>query len=86
MAESRYNQPQARAVKRIINMFGGPTRVSEILDIHRTNVSKWKAVIPGDHALRLFKYANEQGMNIPLEDFRPDIFKEGYRANYQPYA
>lgn len=86
MSESRYNQPQARAVKRIIARFGGATRVSEILDIHRTNVSKWKVVIPGDHALKLYKYAQEQGWNIPLAEFRPDIFKEGYRANFQPYA
>jgi hypothetical protein len=75
-------QPQAESVKKIIDTFGGPTRVSEILNVHRTNVSKWKYVIQGDHALKLYHYSKQKRMGLKLEDFRPDIFDAKYRPKF----
>jgi len=73
---------QETAIKNIISKFGGTTRVSEILNVHRTNVSKWKICIPGDHALKLYRYSQKKKMGIKLEELRPDIFIDNYVPTY----
>ena len=66
--------PQDLTVRKIVKKFGGATEVSKILKIHRTNVHKWKMVIPAEHALTLYRYAQIKRMGVKLRDIRPDVF------------
>lgn len=74
--------PQEKTVRKIIKTFGGPTEISRILDIHRTNVHKWKAVIPAEHALALYRHSQKKRLGVKLQDLRPDIFEENWKPDY----
>lgn len=65
---------------RIIELLGGPTRVAEIVGVHRTRVSNWKrprdaggtgGVIPHWHVAKLLKAAHESGVDLEPQDFAP---------------
>jgi hypothetical protein len=60
----------------IIKTLGGPSRVAEIVGVHRTRVSNWmraKAVggtggrIPQNHHIAILRAAREQGKDITAE-------------------
>ena len=74
--------PQDVTVKKIVKQFGGATEISRLLGIHRTNVHKWKFVIPAEHALTLYRYAQKKRMGIKLCDIRPDKFDDNWTPTF----
>lgn len=65
---------------RIIDLLGGPTRVAEIVGVHRTRVSNWKrprdvggtgGIIPHWHVSKLLEAARENNVELEPHDFAP---------------
>lgn len=66
----------------IIKLFGGPTRVSEIVGVHRTRVSNWMRPkekggtggrIPQSHFPILLHEARERGIALSADDMIPTL-------------
>jgi hypothetical protein len=62
----------------VIQKFGGPSAVAELLGIHRTRVSNWQrpqssggtgGLIPAKHQQRLLDAARERGLDLKAEHF-----------------
>lgn len=66
----------------IIKRLGGPSKVAEIVNVHRTRVSNWKrpkslggtgGLIPQSHHPVLLRYAAEHSIDLKAEDFLPEF-------------
>ena len=66
--------------RHIIQIFGGPNAVAQIVGVHRTRVSNWQrpkhgggtgGVIPFKHIPKLMEAAKRQGIDLRAEDFLP---------------
>lgn len=62
----------------IIKRLGGPGKVAEIANVHRTRVSNWKrpkafggtgGLIPQSHHRTLLDFARSAGIELSAEDF-----------------
>lgn len=62
----------------IISLLGGPSRVAEIVSVHRTRVSNWKrprdcggtgGIIPQRHIPKLLAYARQNNIALSADDF-----------------
>jgi hypothetical protein len=64
----------------IIKRLGGPSRVAEIVGVHRTRVSNWArpphkggtgGAIPHWHVAKLLDHARAHGIDLTEADFAP---------------
>ncbi|MDG2570621.1 hypothetical protein P7L87_23970 [Vibrio parahaemolyticus] len=64
----------------IIKLLGGPTRVAEAVNVHRTRVHSWMrprekggtgGVIPHWHVPKLLAFAQKKGVKLKRTDFAP---------------
>ena len=83
-------QPQREMpINQILNLFGGPSEIAELLNCSQPAVSQWYQKIPLKAAILLQQYAyyNQitwHGMEITLELLVPEIFDEGERLGLIP--
>lgn len=64
--------------ERVIEMCGGPKKVSEVLNINVSNVHRWKyegakggqdGLVPSHYAQKLMDWAPSAGISLTPEDF-----------------
>lgn len=64
----------------VIGKLGGPTKVAQVVGVHRTRVSNWArpkesggtgGVIPMRHVPKLLALAQEKGIKLSADDFIP---------------
>lgn len=73
-------QPFLDPANRIIERFGGHIVVRSITGASRTRVYRWTrpkseggtgGLIPTEHAIKLLRYAKENGIAVSADDFLP---------------
>lgn len=68
------NEPR-EALDRAIKAAGSATRLAELVGVHKSTVSDWRASrVPAERAIAI-----EAATGIPRADLRPDLFAASVR-------